>query len=186
LRPTASEGITLLRNEGASERLVEHCKTVSKVSEIIAKGIKSNGYNVDVGLVKIGGLLHDIGRTKVNTVFHGYIGGDILRNKGFEEKVARFCETHIGGGISPEEAKKLNLPDRDYIPRTLEEKIVSFSDKISGVEEIIPLRETISQFKRRGIGTEPIEKLDLEIRNYLEFDGYDYVRMKFFKAKGKI
>jgi uncharacterized protein (TIGR00295 family) len=175
------EGVNLLRAEGASEKLVLHSKTVRKVAEIVASGVKSNDHAVDIEIVRLGGLLHDIGRTKVNGIEHGYMGADILRSKGVDERLARFCETHIGGGISSAEARRLKLPERDYVPRTLEEKIVCYSDKLSGVNEVYPLSETFAQFRRQGIETKPLEMIDHEIRSYLEFDGYDYVKMKFHK-----
>ena len=35
----------------------------------------------------------------------------------------------MGAGITAEEAAKLGLPRRDFIPQTMEEKILSYADK---------------------------------------------------------
>ena len=53
---------------------------------------------------------------------------------------------HVGAGISPEEAKKLGLPDFDYVPRTLEERIVCFADKMVDSEKVRPFDEEVKRF----------------------------------------
>ena len=45
------------------------------------------------------------------------------------EQLARIAETHILGGISEEEAIDMNLPPSEYLPESIEEKIVCLSDK---------------------------------------------------------
>jgi uncharacterized protein len=108
--------------------VIKHCILVSKKAVEIARKLKKRGIEVDVKLVKLGGLLHDIGRCVTNDVTHGYEGGKILRNLGYP-KLARIAETHVGGGITAEESEKLGLPKKDFMPRTLEEKIVCYADK---------------------------------------------------------
>lgn len=44
---------------------------------------------------------------------------------------AKFAEHHLGAGIPKNEAIKLGLPARDFIPKTLEEKIVTYADKLA-------------------------------------------------------
>ena len=47
------------------------------------------------------------------------------------EKYARICERHTGAGLTANEiiAQKLPLPPRDFLPETLEEKLVCLADK---------------------------------------------------------
>ena len=46
-------------------------------------------------------------------------------------------ERHIGAGITKDEAKILGLPEKSYVPQTLEEKIVAHADNlISGTKEV--------------------------------------------------
>jgi len=109
-------------------------KVADKAIEIAGKIKKTQ---VDMNLVEIGALLHDIGRTKTHGFKHALIGGKIIRQRGFSEKLARICETHILGGLDKEDAKRFRLPIKNYIPTTLEEKIICLADKhMAGTREV--------------------------------------------------
>jgi len=147
------EAISLLKKEKSPEVLIRHGVTVSEVSTIIALALKEKGHDIDLELVKSGGLLHDIGRVKTHSVHHGYMGGKLLRDRGIDKRIAKIAERHVGGGISNEEAKKLGLPDLGYMPESLEEKVVCFADKIVGMDSVIPLEETLDKL-RKELGNE--------------------------------
>lgn len=119
------------------ENVVEHCLVVNKAAMRIAKKIKENGYDIDLNLVETGSLLHDIGRIKTHGIRHSYEGGKILKEIGFPDKVIRIVEVHIGAGIPKEEAVLLGLPEKDFIPKTIEEKIVCYADKLAQGNKII-------------------------------------------------
>ncbi|MCD6402921.1 MAG: HDIG domain-containing protein [Candidatus Aenigmarchaeota archaeon] len=126
---TEARALALVKMKFAYQPVVlEHVMLVKEKAEEIAKKLIQSGVKVDLELVKVGALIHDIGRSVTHDIRHGIIGGEILRELGYPE-LARFAETHIGGGISKEEAKKLGLPPKDYFPKTLEEKIVAYADK---------------------------------------------------------
>ncbi len=109
----------------------EHCKAVAKLATKIAENIAKNGHKVDMKAVLLGALLHDIGRAITNDPFQHFLkSAEILRNEGFDEKIVRIAERHFSAGISEEDAKKLGLPIKNYIPETIEEKIVSFADNL--------------------------------------------------------
>lgn len=112
-----------------------HSEKVADKARQIAFKIKKA--QVDMNLVEIGALLHDVGRTKTHGFKHALIGGKILRQRGFSEKLARICETHILGGLDKEDAKKFGLPIENYLPMTLEEKIICLADKhMAGTREV--------------------------------------------------
>lgn len=121
------DAISLLRTEGCSENVIKHCINVSKYAKEIAEKA-SKDYEIDLKLVEIGGILHDIGRSKTNGVHHGYIGAEILRDRGIDEKVALICERHVGSGIDKKDAENFGLPSKRYMPETIEEKIVCHAD----------------------------------------------------------
>ncbi|MFW6040940.1 MAG: HD domain-containing protein [Thermoplasmatota archaeon] len=102
----------------------------------------------DIKLLTAGALLHDIGRTVTHDVRHGIEGGKIIREKGWDDEVARIVERHIGGGITKEEARKIGLPSRSYIPETLEEKIVCHADNTAGGNE--RFIELVQRIKAEG------------------------------------
>jgi len=112
-----------------------HSEKVADKAIEIANKIKKT--KVDMNLIEIGALLHDIGRTKTHSFKHALIGGRILKQRGFSEKLARICETHILGGLDKADAKKVGLPEKDYLPLTLEEKIICLADKhMAGTREV--------------------------------------------------
>jgi len=135
-----------LRDAGCSKQVVEHCLVVEDKALEIAKKIAKNGHKIDLKLVEIGALLHDIGRARTHDVRHGVIGGEILRQINLGEFVG-FAENHIGAGIPAVEAKELGLSARDFIPRTLEEKVVTYADKLMSGKREISYGEAVEWFK---------------------------------------
>ena len=109
--------------------VIRHCIAVERVSLKLARRIQKNGHRVDLKLVGLGALLHDIGRAKTHGITHGIEGAKILRGLGLNS-FASFAESHIGAGIPTSEAKELGLPARDFMPQALEEKIVAYADKL--------------------------------------------------------
>ena len=86
-------------------------------------------------------MLHDIGIYRTNApgiqcfgtepyIRHGLIGGQILREKGWERH-ARVCERHTGTGLTAWdiEQQQLPLPHEDFMPEVLEEQVVCYADK---------------------------------------------------------
>lgn len=144
----ASEGdaVALHRKYGSDERIVEHCKTVAKVARKLTEEFKRQGREVDEQAVHLAAMLHDIGRSRVQTVRHGVDGADIAQREGADEAVVEIIRRHVGAGISSEEAKSLGLPDLDYIPRTLEERIVCFADKMVDGDKVRPFEEEVRRF----------------------------------------
>ena len=147
--PTRAEAIDILGKAGGSRRVIEHCRYVAKFSVKVAKALQRKGENVDVQLVEIGGLLHDIGRSKTHTVDHGFIGSQIARSLNLPQAVVKVIERHVGGGIPKEEAKRLGWPPRDYLPRTWEEKIVCYADKRVEGLRIMPIEQALEKYVAR-------------------------------------
>lgn len=125
--PDREFALDLLRRLKIPLSVRRHSEKVASKALEIAQSVKK--VKVDMNLIEIGALLHDIGRTKTHSFKHALIGGKILKQRGFSEKLVRICETHILGGLDKEDAKKVGLPERDYLPRTIEEKIICLADK---------------------------------------------------------
>lgn len=143
--PSRDECIELLRECGCNERVLAHCKAVSALAVKIAK--RCGG---DVKLVEVGGLLHDLGRCKAHTIAHAVEGAKIARERKLPQALVNIIERHIGAGISKDEAKKLGLPEKDYIPLTLEERIVSHSDNLMSGVERTSISEAVACLTREG------------------------------------
>ncbi|MEM3823717.1 MAG: TIGR00295 family protein [Candidatus Bathyarchaeia archaeon] len=146
--PSREQAIQFLRQVGCSENVIRHCQAVAELALEIAKACKERGLNVDLKLVEIGALLHDIGRSKTHTVHHAIIGAEIAESLGLPEPLVSIIKTHVGGGITSKEAKKLGWPKDIYIPKTLEEKIVSYADKLIEGSHRVPIERTIENFSR--------------------------------------
>ena len=54
----------------------------------------------------------------------------MLRKEGFPRH-ARVCERHTGAGITREQIinQHLPLPEQDFLPETMEEKVICYADK---------------------------------------------------------
>jgi uncharacterized protein (TIGR00295 family) len=123
--PSPKECIDLLKKAGCSNKVICHCIAVHDIAVKMATKA-----NADVELVESASLLHDIGRSKTHGITHVLEGVKIGKKLDFPDKIIRIIECHIGAGLKAEEAKKLGLPARDYIPKTLEEKIVCHADNL--------------------------------------------------------
>lgn len=144
--PTRAEALNFLEKAGCSQGVIEHCKTVSKFAVKVARAFNKKGSDVDVNLVEVSGLLHDIGRSKTHTVDHALVGGEIARSLNLPRSVVQIIERHAGGGIPKEEAKRLGWPVRDYLPQTWEEKIVCYADKRVEGLRTVPIDQALKVY----------------------------------------
>lgn len=114
--------------------VIEHSQAV--LSRAI-KLVTDFELDVDLDLVKTGAILHDVGRSRTHGIDHAIVGAEILKNREFPPEVVNIVERHIGAGITKKEALSLGLPPKDYIPITLEEKLVAHADNlIHGTQEV--------------------------------------------------
>lgn len=127
--PSREQALQLLENR-CSTKVIDHCNAVKKLALETANILKEKGFKVNSELVEIGAILHDIGRSKTHTVHHAVVGAKIARSAGLPDSVVSIIKRHVGGGINASEAEKLGWPEDVYVPITLEEKIVSYADKL--------------------------------------------------------
>ncbi len=146
--PSSQTALNLLAECGCSESVIAHCMAVSALAVKFAEACKKRGLKVDVELVEVGALLHDIGRSKTHDVNHSVVGVEIAQSLNLPESIISIIERHIGGGISADEAKELGWPVKDYLPVTLEEKLVTYADKLIEGCRVVPIEQTIDKFSR--------------------------------------
>ncbi len=119
--------------------LMVHSRQVADRSLLIAS--KHPELRLDKEFLEEAAMLHDIGIYRTNApgiqcfgtepyIRHGLIGGQILREKGWERH-ARVCERHTGTGLTAWdiEQQQLPLPHEDFMPEVLEEQVVCYADK---------------------------------------------------------
>lgn len=96
---------------------------------------------IDTAFLEEAAMLHDIGIYRCDSpaimctgaepyVRHGVLGREILEQEGLQRH-ALVCERHTGAGITRDDVvqQALPLPERDYMPVSLEEKIICLADK---------------------------------------------------------
>ncbi len=165
--PDEAECIRILTDEGADQSIISHSLAVKNLAVRIAELT-----NADLDLVTAGALLHDIGRTKTHGIDHSASGADILRERNIDDAIVRIVERHTGAGITSEEARKLGLPDRNYMPETLEEKIVAQADNLISRGNRVTLKETVDHYKEKGLqeAADRIVRLHKEISDLCGID----------------
>lgn len=148
------EALRALREAGCSREVIRHSLSVERISLRLARRIRANRHKIDLKLVSLGALLHDIGRARTHDIRHGVEGAKILRGLGLS-KFARFAECHLGAGIPAGEARELGLPARDFIPRTLEEKVIAYADKLVMGHRMTSYERALDWFKSELGQTHP-------------------------------
>jgi len=166
--PSREQALKLLENK-CSAKVIKHCKAVTKLALETANVLKEKGLKVDSELVEIGALLHDIGRSKTHTVHHAVVGAEIAKAAGLPDSVVSIIKRHVGGGITASEAEKLGWPEDVYVPVTLEEKIVSYADKLIEKGKRAPIDLVVEQLsgEQKYEAAERVQKLHEEITSLI-------------------
>ncbi|RXA19669.1 TIGR00295 family protein [Methanosarcina sp. MSH10X1] len=158
--PTRTEAIQLLEETGCSPNVIEHCKEVASLAVEMANKAKTAGHNVNSELVEIGALLHDFGRCRTHEIAHAVEGYRLARTRGIDPEISEIIKRHIGAGISKEEARKLGLPEDDYFPRSLEEKIVAHADNLVKGTHRITIAERTALMRKQEVPEHVIQRVN--------------------------
>lgn len=149
------------------EILVRHSEAVRAKALEIAK--RHPEMRIDAEFAAEAALLHDIGIVHTDAagiechgtepyIRHGILGAEMLRREGFPRH-ARVCERHTGSGLTAEEiaARNLPLPHQDFLPETVEERLICYADKffsktrIGNEESIERIRSKMARFGRDSL-----------------------------------
>ena len=130
-------------SEEAYSILVTHSVLVTRKALEIAAAFRRRHpeISVDETFLVESALLHDIGIGECAApeigchgdqpyIRHGVLGREILESEGLPRH-ALVCERHTGAGLTREDVKRqgLQLPERHYLPESIEEKIICVADK---------------------------------------------------------
>ena len=159
--PSDDECVRLLLEEGCKRRVIIHCCTVRAVAEEMLTRIEG----ADRDLVIAGAILHDIGRSVDHSIMHAYIGSRIIERLGLPDELAAIVRKHTGAGLDEEDVAEMNLPEGDYMPSTLEEKIVAHADNLVSDNRVVSYMHSVKKLSSKGAfrGAERIELLHLEL-----------------------
>lgn len=158
--PSDETALKLLERAGCSKNVIDHCKAVAELATAIADACNRKGMKVDIDLVRIGALLHDIGRSKTHNVNHGIVGAQIAKDANLPEAVVSIIENHVGSGITKREAQSLGFPAKSYVPRSMEERIVAYADKLIEGKRQVSIDVAVERFRRdKQISEDSVERL---------------------------
>jgi uncharacterized protein len=168
---TEKQAIELLKKYSNSEedfeKVLAHVKAVQKVAVRIASKVPG----IDMYKIKIGGLLHDIGRFSCppgkDNCRHGLAGAEILRKEGLPD-IALIAERHMGAGITKEDIieQKLDLPGKDFVPLSREEKIVCHADNLIFDDKEVSFDKVTERF-RKELGEKYVKRF-VKLKNEVE------------------
>jgi uncharacterized protein (TIGR00295 family) len=109
-----------------------------------------DGLELDLPLLEAGLLLHDLGRARTHSIRHVVHGTNLARRLGLDTRLVDIIHNHIGAGVPKEEAAALGLPEEDFVPRTMEEKLVCHSDNLVGSKGRHPLQRSLAKLREKG------------------------------------
>ena len=162
--PTREETLKILKELKLKKNIIRHVISVCEKAMDIARKIHDNGHAINLPLVEIGALIHDIGRSRTNKIEHAIEGAKIIEELGFSKKLCRIAETHLLGGLSEEDAMILGLPAKSYLPETLEEKIVCYADKLINGSKEVSIEQRFLKWKKRFGDTILLNNSEINIR----------------------
>jgi len=144
--PSEDECLALHRSVGLPAPLVAHCRAVAGMVAGVTDTLGAN-----VALATAGALLHDIGRSRVTGIEHCAVGAVIAAEAGFHPGVVHIVRAHVGAGIPQREARALRLPPGDYLPRTLEARVVAACDNLFAGNHRRPLADCTEWLQSQGL-----------------------------------
>ena len=140
--------IALLAEYGQGAAWVKHCLAVADSAARLGRVIERR-YAVDRHFLWSAALLHDIGRCVTHDpIMHGVEGYNLLMKLGHSRE-ASVCISHILFGLETSEAVQFGLPARDFIPRTIEERLVSLVDLMIEGDQPTTLDRRFSSLRKR-------------------------------------
>ncbi len=159
--PTDRECIQYLIDAGCKKRVIIHCCTVRAVADEMISRIPEANKN----LVVAGALLHDIGRAKDHSIMHAYYGSMMVEEYGLPKELVEIVRKHTGAGLDSDDVEELGLPPGDYMPSTLEEKIVAHADNMVSDNRVVDHNHSVSKLINKGAfrGADRVELLHMEL-----------------------
>lgn len=166
--PTDKECVDLLWEAGCKKRVVIHCCTVRAVAEEMLNGIA----NANAALVIAGALLHDIGRSRDHSILHASVGAEMVEDYGYPKELVEIVRKHTGAGLDDRDVEELGLPPGDYMPFTVEEKIVAHADNLVSDNQVVSHSLSVNKLLAKGAdrGAERVEKLHWELSKLYGMD----------------
>jgi len=142
--PSRAECLKLMDQRGVLVNIVNHSVEVTKVALFISRELNKRGHPVDMGLVEVAALLHDLAKTEClhTREDHARLGYELLKKMGYE-RIGEVIAQHIW---------MWKRGDPDTIS---EEEVVNYADKRVRHDRIVSLKDRLIDLRDRyGNGPE--------------------------------
>lgn len=149
--PTVAEAKAWLVEQNGPGRLLDHVEMVAAVAYQMAVFLRKTGEKVDPVLTHRAGLLHDLAKkpARQQNIGHGILAGEMLRQRG-QPILAEIVSRHV----------LFDILNQDRRPRTWEEKLVFFADKMVEMERIVSFHDRLAALQQRYRIPTPQMELD--------------------------
>lgn len=136
--PSLEECLALMDTHGMLPNIREHSFRVMQVAVFLGEALAQAGHSLNLPLIEMGALLHDLGKTPCLGTGHNHAlwGAQILLDLGYPE-VAQVVAEHVylepknGGSGFFREAEIVNYADK----RVLHARVVTLSQRFLDLQE---------------------------------------------------
>jgi uncharacterized protein (TIGR00295 family) len=147
------EAMGIMAAYGRGAAWTKHCFAVADAAASVGSALRYHR-TIDQDFLWSAALLHDIGRCVTHDpIGHGVAGYDLLTRLGYEPE-ANVCASHILFGLDSCEAIRFGLPARDFVPRTVEERLVTLVDFLIEFDTPTTLDRRFSSLRKRNADDE--------------------------------
>jgi len=166
--PSEEECYALLKHANTPVKVIKHCKQVAMLGCAIGKHLIKSGCQINLGLIRVAGLLHDIAKGEAH---HAVVGARMLVNY---PEVAEIVAEHMDICLNLDrpltEKEIVYLADKLVI----DEQVISLQVRFSGpLEQHKDDQEIFSKIKRRFYNAELIQT---RIEQIIEMPLHDIVK----------
>ncbi len=148
---THDKALALLAKHSGGAAWARHCHAVADAASRLGRAL-AHAHPVDHEFLRSAALLHDIGRHATHDpVGHGVEGYHLLTGLGHARE-ARVCASHVLFGLDAADAARVGLPESDFTPHTIEERLVTLADLLLEFDRPTTLERRFSSLRKRYVG----------------------------------
>ena len=128
--------------QGFPYNLWQHVQLVAAIAYQLAEWLREKGEPIDPILAHRGGLLHDLAKISARQIgtkaSHGEVGASLLRERN-QPELAEIARRHL----------IYTVLEKENAPRTWEEKLVYFADKLTEGGRLVQVEERLQALSQR-------------------------------------
>jgi len=138
--PTIPECLDWLEEQGLPDNIVAHSRMVARLAYRLAVWLRQAGESVDPVITHRGGLLHDLDKisSRQQGIDHARLSARLLAERG-QPVLAEIARRHLVDSYG----------DPERAPRTWEEKLVFYADKLVEGDKVVRFPERMAALLER-------------------------------------